>query len=222
MNKYNYYIKTKENFLEDINKVAKNTYLLLSITILFSALMSIISIKMNFEKINILYYFIISLGLLFLIDRFKNSYIGLILVFIFTGFIGMFIGPILKPLLNTQSGQNLISVSLFLTGFIFFALSIYVLISKKNFDFLKGFIFIGFIAIISLVILSFFLNMYLIHALISGFIIIISSALILYETSSILNGEEENYISATISLYLQIYNIFFSILNLLNIFSSKD
>lgn len=220
--KYNYYIKKKENVFYDINAVAKNTYLLLSMTIILSAIMAAISIKLNINKISAIYYFIISIGLLYSIEKFKDSIIGLLLVFIFTSFEGLYLGPILKPIISTKNGQELIILSLTLTGFIFLSLSIYVLISKKNFEFLKGFILIGFITIIGLFLSSFFIKIIIINALISGLIIILSSSIILYETSSIINGEETNYISATINLYLQIYNIFLNILNLLNIFSSKE
>jgi len=220
--KYNYYIKNKENVFDDINKVAKNTYMLSSLTILFSALMALISIKSGIKHINIFFYIIISFGLLILIDLLKNSWYGLIMVFTFTGFEGFYIGPVIKPLLITQTGQEMISLSLLLTGIIFFTLSMYVYITKKDFQFLNGFIFIGIITIISLIILSLLVKTTLIQAIISGLIIILSSSIILYETSNILNDRETNYISATICLYLQIYNLFLSIISLLNIFSSKD
>ncbi|HIH2763635.1 MAG TPA: Bax inhibitor-1 family protein [Candidatus Azoamicus sp.] len=220
--KYNFYIKTKEQVSYDINNVAKNTYMLLSLTILFSSLMSFISIKLGFKHINTIIYLIISFGLLFLIERFKNSWHGLILVFVFTGFIGSYLGPLINFFLSKQNGQELISTSLLLTGLIFFTLSIYVYITKKDFNFLNGFIYTGLMAIIGLFILSIFIKITLLQALISGFIIIISSAIILNETSNILNDREKNYISATITLYLQIYNLFLSFLSLLHIFSSEE
>ncbi len=223
MNKrYTYYIKTKEHVFDDINNVAKNTYLLLSITILFSSLMSLISIKMGIKHINVFIYILTTFVLLFLVELSKNNWFGLITVFIFTGFEGFCLGPLIRPFLSTQSGQTLISISLLLTGLIFFTLSMYVYITKKDFKFLNGFIFTGLIIVLGLMIISFFIKTTLIQCLISGFIIMLSSSIILYETSNILNDREKNYISATITLYLQIYNLFLSILSLLNIFSSKD
>ena len=219
---YNYYLKERTDKLENINNVAKNTYLLLSMTILFSALMAFVSIKTNAYKVNLLYYFIISFSLLILINIFKNSIIGLLLVFAFTGFLGYELGPLLKVYLNTKTGENLIIISLSTTGFIFLFLSSYILISKKNLEFLRGFILTGTIAIIILIIISLFIKITLIQAVLSGAIIILSSAIILHTTNEIIQGEEKNYILATISLYIQIYNIFINLLNLLNIFSSKE
>ncbi|HIH2763308.1 MAG TPA: Bax inhibitor-1 family protein [Candidatus Azoamicus sp.] len=219
---YNYYVKTKDHAFEDINKVAKNTYFLLSLTILFSSLMSVISIKMGFKQINIFLYIIITFGLLFLIELTKHTWYGLIMVFAFTGFLGFYLGPILKPFLSTKNGQTMISISLLITGIIFLTLSMYVYITKKDFNFLNGFIITGLIITLGLFIISFFIKTTLIQAVISGFIIMLSSSIILYETSNILHDREKNYISATISLYLQIYNLFLSIISLLNIFSSKD
>lgn len=219
---YNYHIKAKQYVFEDINKVAKNTYLLLSLTILFSSLMSFISIKLGIKQINIFLYILITFALLILTDMFKHNWFGLLMVFCFTGFEGFYIGPIIKSFLNTKSGQDLISISLLITGLIFFILSIYVYITKKDFNFLNGFILTGVMLTLGLFILSLFIKTTLTQILISGFIIMISSSIILYETSNILNDKEKNYISATIALYLQIYNLFLSILSLLNIFSSKD
>ena len=216
---YNYYLKERTDKLENINNVAKNTYMLLSMTILFSALMAFVSIKTNAYKVNLLYYFIISFSLLILINIFKNSIIGLLLVFAFTGFLGYELGPLLKVYLNTKTGENLIIISLSTTGFIFLFLSSYILISKKNLEFLRGFILTGTIAIIILIIISLFIKITLIQAVLSGAIIILSSAIILHTTNEIIQGEEKNYILATISLYIQIYNIFINLLNLLNIFS---
>lgn len=222
MNRYNYYIKTKEVTFDEINKVIKNTYMLLSLTILFSALMSVISIKMGFKHINIIVYMLMSISLLVLINLFKDNWIGLVMVFLFTGFEGLYLGPIIKLFLNSQSGQELLTISLLLTGSIFFTLSAYVHITKKNFNFINGFILIGLILILGLILISFFIKTTLVQLLISGLIIILSSSIILYETSNIIHNKEQNYISATISLYLQIYNIFLSILSILNIFSSKE
>lgn len=222
MNRYNYYIKTKETTFDEINKVIKNTYMLLSLTILFSALMSFISIKLNLKHINIFAYILISFSLLFLIERFKDSWIGLVMVFLFTGFEGIYIGPIIKLFLKTQHGQELITISLLISGSIFFILSAYVHLTKKDFKFLHGFILTGIVLSICLILISFFIKTTLMQLLISGFIVIISSSLILYETSNLIHDREQNYISATISLYLQIYNLFLSILSILNIFSSKE
>ncbi|HIH2762367.1 MAG TPA: Bax inhibitor-1 family protein [Candidatus Azoamicus sp.] len=152
---------------------------------------------------------------------FKNSWFGLIMVFIFTGFEGFYLGPIIKPLLSYTNWTRINKYVIATNRIIFYFINICIY-NKKDFHFLNGFIFTGIITIISLTILSLLVKTTLIQAIISALIIIVSSSIILYETSNILNDRETNYISATICLYLQIYNLFLSIISLLNIFSSKD
>ncbi|HFL8819527.1 MAG TPA: Bax inhibitor-1 family protein [Candidatus Azoamicus sp. OHIO2] len=208
-------IKNKE--LVDINKVMKNTFMLLSSTIAFSTFTALIGIihKNSYA----LPCFIISFLLLFFINVIKQNAIRLFLVFIITGLLGYSTGPLINFVLHTKNGEELIFMSLFITAGSFFLLSIYTIITKKNFQFLNSFLFIGFIIIVFCILSNIIFNIHILHLIISGFIIISSAATILYTLSEIIHSNEHDYISATITLYLQIYNIF---LSLLNIFTRKD
>lgn len=204
-----------------INKVLINTYLLLSSTILFSAFMTFISIKYNSKPIGFFSMLVIYFGLLFAINFFKRSILSLFFVFLLTGFMGYCIGPAINHVFSMKNGAQILFMSLSLTGLMFFSLSFYAFITKKNFNFLNNFLFIGSIVIILCVFLNLFLHINLLSVLISGFFIIFSSGMILYEISSIINNGETDYINVTISLYLSLYNIFLSLLNILGI-SNND
>ncbi len=220
--KNNYIFRVKDCMATKINDTLRHTYMLLSLTIIFSAFMAFLGIKFNFVRINIFLTLFIFYGLLFLIHYFKQSLLGLFLVFIFTGFMGLSLSVHLTPLLSTKHGIESIIFSLFLTGFIFSILSMYVLITRKNFDFLSSFLFIGFIIILICSVVCLFKYIPLLHVIISGFFIFFSSGMILYETSRIVRDGETNYILATVSLYVQIYNMFISILSIFNFLSGKD
>ncbi|MEO5354896.1 MAG: Bax inhibitor-1 family protein [Magnetococcus sp. XQGC-1] len=197
-----------------VNKILINTYLLLSSTILFSALMAFISVKTFVKPINFLSMIIIYISLLFCINYFKKNSLSLFFVFALTGFLGYYSGPYISYFLHIKNGSQILFSSLSLTGFIFLALSFYSFITKKNFSFLSNFLFVGTIVIFACIFFNFFLNIKLIHVAISGFFIVFSSASILYNISSIINEGEDDYIDITISLYLSLYNIFFSLLNI--------
>lgn len=218
----NHIVKARENINININNVLKNTYILLSLTMFFSALAVVFSIKVNAHNLNIFIMLAVSFGLLFLINIYKNSYLGIIFVFAFTGFLGYTMGPILNYYLSLRNGKELILFSLLSTGMIFSILSLYVLFTKKNFDFLGGFLYIGFFIILACIIVNFFINMPVLHLTLSGFMVIIFSLMILYDTSKIVNGGETNYILATISIYLNIYNLFLGLLSIFNFLFSKD
>jgi len=215
-------LKTRENISFDVNNVLKNTYILLSLTFLFSALISFLSIKFNLRNVNIFIVLITYIGLLYLIHVYKNSFLGIFFVFAFTGFIGYTSGPILNKYLSLSNGKELIVLSLMSSGVIFFTLSLYALITKKNFDFLGGFLFIGIVITIIMSCVNLFLHIPLLHLVSSGFIVIIFSGMILYDTSRIVHGGENNYILATISIYLNIYNIFLALLEIFNALTSRD
>lgn len=218
-NNFNYVVRSRDRVQLEINSVLKNTYMLLSVTIFFSAIMAFFSMKLGFGRINFIYMMVMFFGLLYLINSFKDSVLGLFFVFIFTGVLGFSTGPVLNSVLKMSNGQELLLFSLFSTGSIFLVLSFYVLLTKRNFDFLSGFIGVGVIVVFLCIIFSLFYYTPLLNLIISGFIVILSSSLILYETSRIVNGGEDNYILATISLYMQIYNLFLSLLNIFGIFN---
>lgn len=197
-----------------INKVLVNTYLLLSSTILFSAVTAFISIKLFVKPIGFLPMIVIYIFLLFCIEYFKRTVFSLFFVFGLTGFLGYYIGPYINYFLYIKDGAQILFMSLFLTGTIFLSLSFYAFITKKNFSFLSNFLFVGSIVIIFCIIFNLFFHIKLLHVLISGFFIIFSSASILYQISSVINDGETDYINVTVSLYLSLYNIFLSLLSI--------
>jgi modulator of FtsH protease len=218
MNNLRFFSRKLDVSVFDINRTLVNTYLLLSCTILFSAIFSFLSIKMNVRVINPFFVFLIYFVNLMLIDFFKKSIFGLFLVFVLSGFLGYCSGPLLSSVLNLRNGEELIFFSLLLTSIIFLSLSFYSFFTKKNFNFLESFLFVGFFIILFCFLFFLFFNVKIIQLVLSGFFIIFSSAFILYDLSSIINDGERNYISVTVSLYLSVYNIFISLLTILKEF----
>ena len=210
------------------NKVLKNTYILLSITLLFSAATAFISYIMNFSIINPF----ITLGLyfitLYLTAKNKNNSFGLFWVFCLTGLLGFTLGPILNIYINSFSnGAEIVATSMMLTGIIFLSLSAYVNYSKKDFNYIGGFItsgiIIAFLASIALLISAMMGYYFPIMMLgISGLFSLLMCGLILYQTSAIIHGGENNYIMATVTLYISIYNLFTSLLHILGAFMGEE
>lgn len=221
----NYYlnlIKSTENIQLEINKTLQKTYILLSSTIFFSAFVAFLSIKAHVQSLNFFTYLFSFIFLLFLINYFKNTFLGIFFVFIFTGFIGYSSGPILSKFLSIKYGKEIIFYSLVLSGCIFLMSSLYVIFTKKNFEFLNSFLYIGFFVIIFFLLLSYFVKLPYLYLVISGMIVIFSSVSILYDLSSVINSGEKNYVYITLSLYLNIYNIFMSLLNIFGFLSNRD
>lgn len=206
----------------NLNRILIKTYLLFSITVFFSALMSFISIKVGAKLINPFFLLIFYFFNLFLINYFKKSFLSLFFVFVLTGFIGYSTGPIIAYYLHFNNGSEIVLFSLFTTGLIFFALSMFVFIYKKSFSFLDNFLFVGFVVIISVMFFNIFFNFVLVHLILCGFFIIFSSASILYNLSSIINDGVDDYIDVAVSLYLSVYNIFINILSLFGFLSRDD
>lgn len=205
------------------NKVLRNTYLLLGLTFLFSAFTAFLSFVSNAPPMNPLVMIVGVYGLMFLTHALRNSVWGLVSVFAFTGFLGYTLGPLLSfYMAHTANGPQLIATALGGTGIIFFTLSGYVLTSKKDFGFLNGFLFIATMIAILAMIGGIFFKMPGLQLVISALFMLISSGLILYQTSEVIHGGETNYISATVGLFVSIYNLFVSLLQLLNAFSGRD
>lgn len=206
------------------HQVLRNTYLLLSLTLLFSAVMAYVAMASNAQPLNLILQIAGMFGLLFLTMALRNSLWGLVSVFAFTGFMGYTLGPTLNFYLTTFSnGSELILTSLGATGVIFMALSGYVLTTKKDFSYMGGFLFIAFIGALLLAIGAAIFKMALMQVVMSGAFILIFSGYILYDTSRILHGGETNYIMATVSLYIDILNLFLSLLRILSFFAgSRD
>ncbi|MDB6097236.1 MAG: yccA [Francisellaceae bacterium] len=204
------------------NSVIKNTYILLSLTLLFSAFTAWISMVSNAMPMPLFPTLLIFWGLSFVTNRFQNSSIGLVSIFALTGFMGYTLGPLLNYATHTYiNGPLLIGTAFGLTGLIFLALSAYALMTKKDFNYLGGFLFVGFIVVMLASIANIWLHFPLMSLMVSGAVVLLSSGYILYETSRIINGGETNYIMATISLYMQIYNLFVSLLRILMQFSGR-
>jgi modulator of FtsH protease len=205
------------------NKVLRNTYLLLGLTFMFSALTATLSFAFNARPINPFIMLFGAYGLMFLTHALRNSPMGLVSVFAFTGFLGYTIGPVLNAYIAAFSnGPQLIGTALGGTGIIFFALSAYALTTKKDFSYLSGFLFISMMVVLLAMVAGIFFSMPALQLFISAAFVLISSGVILFQTSQIIHGGETNYISATVTLFVSIYNLFLSLLNLLAAFSGRD
>lgn len=205
-----------------VNKVLKNTYMLLGLTLAFSALTAAFAMASNAAPVNIWVMLIGFYGLLFLTHKMANSAWGLLCVFALTGFMGYTLGPILGYYMASANGSQLVMTALGGTAFIFFGLSAYALISKKDFSFLSGFMMAGFLVILAAVIANIFLQIPALQLALSAAFMLFSSAAILMQTGAIINGGERNYILATVTLYVSLYNIFISLLNLLTAFGGEE
>lgn len=198
------------------NKVLRDTYRLLSMTLLFAAFTAGVSYFLRLPHMTGMICSFGAMGLLwFVLPKFANSSKGIFVVFAVTGLLGVGLGPLLNHYLATSNGQTLVATALGGTGAIFMGLSGYALVTKRDFSFLGGFLFAGLMVVLMAVIASLFINMPALHIVISAAIILLMSGFILFDTSRIVNGGETNYINATVSLFLSIYNIFHSLLMLL-------
>jgi len=204
------------------NKVLRNTYGLLSMTLIFSALCAFIAVKMNMPPMGMLITFAGYFGLLFLTSRFANSGLGLLFVFALTGFMGLTLGPILSMYLSIPNGSQIVMAAMGGTGVIFLGLSGYVLTTRKDFSFIGGFLMVGILVAFLGGIGAMIFSMPILSLAVSGMFVLLMSGLILYETSNIIHGGETNYIMATVTLYVSIYNLFLSLLHLLTAFAGDE
>lgn len=204
------------------NKVLRNTYLLLAMTLIFSGIMSYVSMAMGVRFINPIIFLMGSYGLIFLTSMLQNSPMGLLAVFGFTGFMGFALGPILNMyMLSIPNGAHLVATALGGTGIIFLGLSAYALTTQKDFSYMGGFLFAAMLVVFVMMLIGLFVQVTGLQILISGAFMLISSGLILFQTSQIIHGGETNYINAAVSLYVSIYNVFVSLLQLLTAFSGN-
>jgi modulator of FtsH protease len=205
------------------NKLIRNTYTLLSATLLFSAVTAGLSMYLNFPPMGVLITLGGYFGLLFLTNRLRNSAWGILSVFALTGFMGLTLGPMLNMYVHTFSnGTELVMLALGGTGAIFLGLSGYALTTRKDFSFMGGFIMVGILIAFLAGIGALIFQIPALSLAVSAMFILLMSGLILYQTSAMVHGGETNYIMATITLYVIIYNLFTSLLHLLGAFSGKD
>lgn len=204
------------------NKVIRNTYTLLSMTLLFSALTAGISVALNLPHPGLIITLVGYFGLLFLTSKFQNSAMGLVFVFALTGFMGLTLGPIVNAYLNMPNGAEVVMTAMGMTGIIFMGLSAYALTSKKDFSFMGGFLMAGILVAFLAGLGAIFLEMPALSLGVSAMFVLLMSGLILYETSNIIHGGETNYIMATVTLFVAIFNLFTSLLHLLGFMNSSD
>ncbi len=207
----------------EINKVLRNTYTLLAVTLLFSAMMAGVSMYMKVGGFVPLGCSLAAIAIIwFVLPRFANSVAGIGIVFLVTGLLGFGVGPIINSYMGLANGGSIVMTALGGTAVIFFALSGYALTTKRDFSWMGGMLVAGFVVVLLAALANIFFQMPALSLTISAVVIMIMSGFILYDTSRIINGGETNYIMATIGMYLSIYNIFVSLLALLSAFGSNN
>jgi modulator of FtsH protease len=204
------------------NKVIRNTYTLLSMTLLFSALTAGVSMTLNLPHPGLLLTIGGYFGLLFATTKFRNSSLGLAFVFALTGFMGYTLGPILNAYLALPNGGQVVMTAMGATGAIFLGLSGYALTSRKDFSFIGGFLMVGILVAFMAGLGALFFEMPGLSLAVSSMFVLLMAGLILYETSNIIHGGETNYIMATVTLFVAIFNLFTSLLHLLGFMNGDE
>ncbi|MDO6705554.1 Bax inhibitor-1/YccA family protein [Photobacterium sp. 1_MG-2023] len=203
------------------NKVLRNTYFLLSLTLLWSAMVAGVSMAFNLPYPGIIITLVGFYGLLFLTEKNRDNSMGLVFTFLLTGFMGYTLGPILNAYIGAGMGRVILP-ALGGTALTFMVCSAYALTTKRDLSFLGGMLLAGFIAIIVAMVANIFLKLPMLSLAISAMFVLFSSAAILLTTQNIVRGGETNYISATVTLYVSIYNLFISLLQILGVMGSDD
>ena len=215
-------VRPQESVLAS-NKLIKNTYILLSMTLLFSAFTAGLSMVFNLPHPGMILTLVGYFGLLWATTKFANSSWGLLCVFALTGFMGLTIGPIISAYTQAFSnGDQLVMMAMGGTGVIFLGLSGYALSSRKDFSFMGGFLMVGILVAFLAGIGAAIFSIPALSLAVSAMFILLMSGLILYQTSAMVHGGETNYILATVGLYVSIYNLFLSLLQLLGVFAGED
>ena len=204
------------------NKVIRNTYTLLSLTLMFSGVVAGVSMMLNLPHPGIMLTLIGYFGLLFAITKFRDTGLGIALVFALTGFMGYTLGPILNAYLSLANGGSIIMMAMGSTGAIFLGLSGYALVSRKDFSFMGGFLMVGILVAFLAGLGAIFLQMPILSLAVSSMFVLLMSGLILYQTSAIIHGGETNYVMATVTLFVTIFNLFTSLLHLLGFMSGDN
>jgi modulator of FtsH protease len=210
-----------ERSLVSTNKVLRNTYALLSMTLLFSAITAGASAAMNLPHPGLIITLVGYFGLLFLTTKFRNSVAGIGFVFLLTGFMGYTLGPIINAYLGLPNGGEVVMMAMGGTAAIFLGLSAYALMSRKDFSFMGGFLMVGILVAFLAGLGAIFFELPMLSLAVSAMFVLLMSGLILFETSNIIHGGETNYIMATVTLYVAIFNLFTSLLHLLGFASNE-
>ncbi len=213
--------RSQSNILIQTNSVIRNTYTLLALTLLFSAFTAWFGMISHAPMLGLL-VIPIYFGLLFLTQALRNSVWGIVSIFAFTGFMGYTLGPILNfAIQGFSNGPQMVMASLGLTGAIFLSLSGYALTTRKDFSYLGGFLFVAATVAFLGSLAGMFFQIPMLYLMVSAAFVLVSSGMILFQTSQIISGGERNYIMATISLYVSIYNLFISLLQLFMMLSGR-
>lgn len=203
------------------HRVLRNTYMLLALTLGFSALTAGVSASLGLPHPGLLITMVGYFGLLFAITKFRNSGLGVALVFALTGFMGYTLGPIISLYLSLPNGAEIVMMAMGGTAAIFLALSAYVLVSKRDMSFMGGFLTVGILVAFLASLAAIFFEIPALSLTVSAVFVLLMSGLILFETSNIIHGGETNYVMATVTLYVTIYNLFVSLLQLLGFASNE-
>ena len=209
------------------NKVLRNTYMLLALSMVPTVIGALLGVRMGFSffagspMISFMVFLGVAFGFMWGIERTKNSGMGVVLLLGFTFFMGLMLSRILQVALGFSNGPTLIATAAGGTGAIFFTLAGIATVTKKDFSFLGKFLFIGVIVVLLAAVANIFFQIPALSLTISAVAVLVFSAYILYDISRIVNGGETNYISATLAVYLDVYNVFVSLLNLLMAFSGE-
>lgn len=207
-------VRTEQSALAT-NKVLRNTYLLLSMTLLFSAATATAAASLNLPHPGLLITLVGYFGLLFLTTKFRDSGTGLVFVFLLTGFMGYTLGPIINLYLGLPNGGQTVAMAMGGTAAIFLGLSAYALSTRKDFSYMGGFLTVGILVAFLAGLGAIFFELPALSLAVSAMFVLLMSGLILFQTSLIINGGETNYIMATVSLYVALFNLFTSLLHLL-------
>jgi len=206
----------------DVARVLRNTYALLAMTLLFSAAVASAAVAYQWRAPGIMLTLVGYFGLLFAIHKFQNSAWALPAVFALTGFMGYTLGPLLTHSLALPGGAQTVSMALAATGATFIGLSAYVLLTRRDFSFMGGFLFCGMVIALLAGIAAAVFDIAALGLAISAVVALLSAGLILFETSRIVNSGENNYVLATVGLYVSVFNLFTSLLSLFGIGGSNE
>ncbi len=215
-------IERSQTAVLESNKVIRNTYALLSMTLLFSAVTAGISMALKAPHPGLLLTLAGYFGLLYATSKFRNSGLGLLFVFILTGFMGYTLGPILNSYLALPNGSQVVMTAMAGTAAIFLGLSGYALATRKDFSFMGGFLVAGIVVAFLAGLGAIFFEMPGLSLAVSSMFVLLMAGLILYETSNIVHGGETNYIMATVTLFVAIFNLFTSLLHLLGFMGGDE
>jgi len=204
------------------SRVLRNTYALLSLTLLFSAGVAAMSAAAQWPAPGILLTLAGYFGLLFAVYRLKNSAWALLAVFGLTGFMGYTLGPLLAKVMTLPGGGQVVALALAATGAVFLALSAWVLTTRRDFSFMGGYLFAGMVVALLAGLAAVFLQVPLLGLVVTAMVALLSAGLILVETSRIVHGGETNYVLATVGLYVSIFNLFASLLSLFGLGGSDE